>query len=248
MNKQTLLLLITVILSFNLSAQKYLQGKVKVVNSFPDYKVKVVSSFPDLRVQKVTSSPTQCGQWQFVNSFEDFTIQFVDAFEDFSIQYVDAFPGRPNGNVESTTKNTSTNVSKSNNQSSTTAGNITGWENPVHEMYVKKINGRYFFATTRNKSRWFPTKARVQIVDTPADVRVKESYSSYSNFQIMISDTIPTKDLQWQFVDSDPDFTIEYTNDYNYYDISVMYWSDFLEKPSNLKITTRKEIFFAPQK
>jgi hypothetical protein len=55
---------------------------VKVVNAFEDLKVKTVSSFPD-----------DCGEWQFVDSFPDFTIQFVDAFSDFTIQFVDAFPG-----------------------------------------------------------------------------------------------------------------------------------------------------------
>ena len=57
-------------------------GKVKVVNSFPDIKVKKVSSFPD-----------KIGEWQFVDSFPDFTIQFVDSFPDIKIQYVNSFPG-----------------------------------------------------------------------------------------------------------------------------------------------------------
>ena len=55
-------------------------GKVKVVKSFADIKVQVVKSFPDLKVKKVSSFPDKIGEWQFVDSFPDFTIQFVDAF------------------------------------------------------------------------------------------------------------------------------------------------------------------------
>lgn len=72
-----------------------LQGKVKVVTSFPDLKVKIVDSFPDLKVQVVTSFPDACGRWQFVESFPDFTIQFVDSFPDLEIKYVTSFPGLP---------------------------------------------------------------------------------------------------------------------------------------------------------
>ena len=70
-----------------------LHGKVKFVDSFPDFKVKVVSSFPDLKVKHVTSFPDDCGEWQIVDSFPDFTVQFVDSFPDFTIKYVDSFPG-----------------------------------------------------------------------------------------------------------------------------------------------------------
>ncbi len=70
-----------------------LYGKVKVVTSFPTFKVKVVSSFEDLDVQVVSSFPDKVGKWQFVDSFEDFSIQYVDSFEDFSIKFVDSFPG-----------------------------------------------------------------------------------------------------------------------------------------------------------
>ena len=68
-------------------------GKVKVVKSFADIKVQVVKSFPDLKVKKVSSFPDKIGEWQFVDSFPDFTIQFVDAFPDIKIQYVNSFPG-----------------------------------------------------------------------------------------------------------------------------------------------------------
>lgn len=72
-----------------------LQGKVKVVDAFPDLKVKVVDAFPDLNVQWVDSFPDRCGRWQRVDSFPDFTIQFVDAFPDLTIREVTSFPGRP---------------------------------------------------------------------------------------------------------------------------------------------------------
>ena len=68
-------------------------GKVKVVKSFADIKVQVVKSFPDLKVKRVSSFPDKIGEWQFVDSFPDFTIQFVDAFPDIKIQYVNSFPG-----------------------------------------------------------------------------------------------------------------------------------------------------------
>lgn len=72
---------------------KVLKGKVKIVNAFPDFKVKVVSAFEDLKVKSVSSFPDDCGEWQFVDSFPDFTIQFVESFPDFTIKFVDAFPG-----------------------------------------------------------------------------------------------------------------------------------------------------------
>lgn len=80
---------------------KKLYGKVKVVTSFPDYKVKVVNSFPDLKVKTVSSFPDDCGEWQMVESFPDFTVQFVESFPDFTIQFVESFPGLGNGSVTS---------------------------------------------------------------------------------------------------------------------------------------------------
>lgn len=70
-----------------------LKGRVKIVASNADFKVKIVDSFPDLRVKKVKSFPIHCGEWQFVDSGEDFTIQFVSSFPDFTIMYVEQFPG-----------------------------------------------------------------------------------------------------------------------------------------------------------
>ena len=72
-----------------------LAGKVKVVKSFPNIKVQVVKSFPDLKVKRVNNFPDKIGEWQFVDSFPDFTIQYVDSFPDIKIQFVDNFPGVP---------------------------------------------------------------------------------------------------------------------------------------------------------
>ena len=70
-----------------------LYGRVKVVDAFPTFKVRVVDAFPDMNIQVIDYSPSHCGEWQFVDAGEDFSIQFVDCFEYFSIHFVDAFPG-----------------------------------------------------------------------------------------------------------------------------------------------------------
>jgi hypothetical protein len=70
-----------------------LKGKVKIVTSFPDLKVKVVENFQDISIKVVSNFPDECGEWQFVENFPDFTIQFVDNFPDFEIKYVENFPG-----------------------------------------------------------------------------------------------------------------------------------------------------------
>lgn len=72
---------------------KKLQGKVKIVKSFPDFKVKIVSSFPDLKVKWVSSFPDKCGKWKKVSSFPDFKIKWVTSFPDFTIKIVSSFPG-----------------------------------------------------------------------------------------------------------------------------------------------------------
>jgi len=96
---------ITIVLSFFIQSNREyqpkdcqcknieLKGRVKIVNNFADFKVKIVNSFADLRVKKVKSFPNNCGEWQFVDSGEDFTIQFVESFPDFTIMYVDNFAG-----------------------------------------------------------------------------------------------------------------------------------------------------------
>ena len=71
-----------------------LYGKVRVMdNAFADFDVKIVEAFPDINVQKVEVAASECGQWQFVEYGEDFTIRYVEAFPDFSIRFVPAFPG-----------------------------------------------------------------------------------------------------------------------------------------------------------
>lgn len=70
-----------------------LYGRVKVVRHAADFKVKVVKYGADLRVKKVNAFPDECGKWQFVNSFEDFTVEFVNSGADFTIQYEIGFPG-----------------------------------------------------------------------------------------------------------------------------------------------------------
>ena len=71
-----------------------LKGRVRVVTIGADFRVKVVTSLlPDLRVKKVTIGPIKCGEWQFVDIGEDFTIQFVDEFPDFTIEYVEVGSG-----------------------------------------------------------------------------------------------------------------------------------------------------------
>ena len=72
-----------------------LHGKVKVVESFADIRIKAVSSFPDLKVKRVNSFADDCGEWQFVDSFPDFTVQYVDSFPDLEIAWVESFPGLP---------------------------------------------------------------------------------------------------------------------------------------------------------
>ena len=72
---------------------KKLAGKVKVVRAFADFKVKVVTSFPDLKVEKVEHFADDPGEWEFVESFPDFTITYVESFPDFTIEFVKSFPG-----------------------------------------------------------------------------------------------------------------------------------------------------------
>jgi len=72
-----------------------LYGKVKFVNSFPDFKVKIVENFPDLKVKYVENFPDACGKWKVVENFPDFKVQIVENFPDFTIKIVENFPGMP---------------------------------------------------------------------------------------------------------------------------------------------------------
>ena len=70
-----------------------LYGKAQVVKAFADFKVQRVSAFGDLKVKYVKAFPSNCGEWELVDHFGDFTIEYVDHFGDFTIQEVDHFPG-----------------------------------------------------------------------------------------------------------------------------------------------------------
>lgn len=70
-----------------------LYGKVKFVSSFADLKIQFVSGIPDIKVQYVSSFPDDCGEWQIVESFPDFTVQVVESFPDLKVQVVQSFPG-----------------------------------------------------------------------------------------------------------------------------------------------------------
>ena len=72
-----------------------LHGEVGIVERGGDISVEVVTSFPDLEVKPVESFPDDCGEWEFVESFPDFTINFVNSFPDLTIEFVESFPGVP---------------------------------------------------------------------------------------------------------------------------------------------------------
>ena len=71
---------------------KKLMGKVRITNSFPDFKVRITDNLADLDVTPVNRFAVTCGQWEFVDTFEDFSVQFVSDFADFTIYMV---PGNP---------------------------------------------------------------------------------------------------------------------------------------------------------
>lgn len=72
-----------------------LHGKVQVVDAFADIKVERVTAFEDIAVERVTAFPDDCGQWEFVDAFPDFTIEYVDSFPDIKVRFVKSFPGLP---------------------------------------------------------------------------------------------------------------------------------------------------------
>lgn len=65
-----------------------LYGRVKVVTYGETFKVAVVPIGEDLKV-KTTKFPQQCGDWQFVEMDEDFSVKFVEVGEDFTIRFVE---------------------------------------------------------------------------------------------------------------------------------------------------------------
>lgn len=75
---------------------KKLHGRVKVVDSpaEADFNVQVVDDWMvDLKVEKVDAFADECGEWQFVDEFPDFTIMYVDGCADFTIRFVDIWCG-----------------------------------------------------------------------------------------------------------------------------------------------------------
>ena len=76
---------------------KRLMGRVRVVESFPDFRVKLEDDkkFAELHARRVTRKPEICGEWEFVDGMPDFTIAFVDYGEDFKIAWVENEPGIP---------------------------------------------------------------------------------------------------------------------------------------------------------
>lgn len=239
MKKHLFLVLLFVLPALGLSAQEYLNGKVKVVTAFPDYKVRVVTAFPDLKVQVVNSFPDQPGEWQFVDSFEDFTIQFVDAFEDFTIQYVDAFPGPTKKNNASPAVSSQSNaqtVSESSTSSSTVV--VSGWPNRrvlPNSEYGVVVEEDSFSIPRRLPGRKFPIHARVQIVDSLPDLLLKySSGNAFPNLKLSMDSTASDKKFHWQIVDSCPDFTIQFYNYWQYVDAIVVFTNFYDDK--NLRI------------
>lgn len=79
----------------------FLGGKVRVVNNsfgrptdrIPTFTVQRVAYFPDLKVREVNMWPRKCGEWQYVNSGENFRVRFVNSFANFKVSFVSSFPG-----------------------------------------------------------------------------------------------------------------------------------------------------------
>ena len=70
-----------------------LKGKVKIVTSFADFNVKEVENYQDISIKVVDNYPDDCGEWQFVDSYPDFTIKFVESYPDVTIKFVNNYPG-----------------------------------------------------------------------------------------------------------------------------------------------------------
>ena len=79
-----------------------LKGRVRVVDSFPDFLVKIEPDErkAELHVRRVEQPAELCGEWQFVDGMADFTVRFVEAGEDFKIAWVKSKPGIPEDPVQ----------------------------------------------------------------------------------------------------------------------------------------------------
>lgn len=71
-----------------------LQGKVRIVDAFPNYRIHITDNNPDLNIKFVVAFPNKPGKWQIVSAHEDFTVQFVEnrAIADFTV-WPSPFPG-----------------------------------------------------------------------------------------------------------------------------------------------------------
>jgi len=67
---------------------KQLYGRVRVVDSNPDFRVRIVDGNEDLRV-RVREATYSCGEWRITDGYADFTVQFVEYNPDFTIKFVD---------------------------------------------------------------------------------------------------------------------------------------------------------------
>jgi len=68
-------------------------GRVRIVERGGDVLVKMVEHFADLKVDPFAIMPNSCGEWQFVERREDFTIRFVEDNADIEIELTRHFPG-----------------------------------------------------------------------------------------------------------------------------------------------------------
>ena len=230
MKKYFYLVLIFVFSTIGLSAQKYLNGKVKVVDVFPDYKVRVVKTFPDLKVKVVKYFPDSPGEWQFVDTFEDFTIKYVDAFEDFTIQFVDVFPGPTSSQnttrnapekIVATTKNTTSKSTEYNGKHVVVVSGSGGTIESRAKFYNVTID-KDSFSVDRLPGRRFPLNARVQIVDTLPDLIIDLSTNhAFPTLRLEMDTVASSKKKHWQVVDTLPDFKVMFYDYWRWCDIDI---------------------------
>jgi hypothetical protein len=66
-----------------------LYGDVQILEAGSGAMFKVRIANPAaLDVRRINGKPKNCGDWQFVYNWPDFTIEFVDDNEDFTIRFV----------------------------------------------------------------------------------------------------------------------------------------------------------------
>jgi hypothetical protein len=74
---------------------KSMNARVRILSNNADFKVRLIhpDEREDLTVRFITNTrgSTECGQWELVNSREDFTVEFVKDNEDFTIRVIEGF-------------------------------------------------------------------------------------------------------------------------------------------------------------